>query len=52
MPEEKKKEVKKKEVKKVTKLLITKPNGNVIERQILDGLKESYESKGYKVEEV
>tara|TARA_R100000655_G_scaffold15189_2_gene33818 strand:- start:681 stop:839 length:159 start_codon:yes stop_codon:yes gene_type:complete len=52
MAEAKKKEAKKKEVKKVGKLKITKPNGNVIERDLLDGLKEAYVAKGYKVEEM
>ena len=33
------------------KFKITKPNGGVIYRDALDGIKESYEAKGYKVEE-
>ena len=51
MAEDKKKEVKKKEVKKTGKLKITKTNGGVIYRDAQEGIKESYEAKGYKVEE-
>ena len=51
MAEAKKKEVKK-EVKKTGKLKITKPNGNVIERQEVGGVADLYKAKGYKVEEV
>ena len=50
-----KKEVKKevkKETKSLGKLRITKPNGSVIERDALEGIAESYKSKGWKVEEV
>ena len=50
-----KKEVKKevkKETKSLGKLRITKPNGSVIEREALEGISESYKSKGWKVEEV
>ncbi len=44
-----------KEVKKELKLKqlkITKPNGNVIMREALEGVVESYKKKGWKVEEV
>ena len=51
MSEAKKKEVKKKEVKQTGKLKITKTNGGVIYRDAQEGIKESYEAKGYKVEE-
>ncbi len=47
---EKKKEVKK-EVK-IGKLKITKPNGNVIMRDALEGMAKSYKAKGWKVDEV
>ena len=50
MAEAKKKEVKK-EVK-LKKLKITKSNGKVIYRDIMEGIKESYVAKGYNVEEV
>ena len=49
---ESKKKTEKKEVKKTGKLKITKTNGGVIYRDALDGIKESYEAKGFKVEEV
>ncbi len=52
-----KKQEENKEVKKETKsskgkLKITKTNGNVITREALEGVAESYKAKGYKVEEV
>ena len=50
-----KKEVKtevKKETKSLGKLRITKPNGNVIKRDALEGIAEAYKSKGWKVEEL
>lgn len=43
----------KKEVKKeLKKIKITKLNGNVIYRENMEGLKKSYEAKGWKVKEV
>tara|TARA_R100001594_G_scaffold29920_3_gene55787 strand:+ start:1699 stop:1872 length:174 start_codon:yes stop_codon:yes gene_type:complete len=54
MMSESKKETKKvvkKEAKK-SQLKITKPNGNVILRDNMEGLVKAYEAKGWKVEEV
>mgnify|MGYP003153060711 CR=1 FL=1 len=48
---ETKKEVKK-EKKSLGVLKITKPNGNVITREALEGIAKHYEAKGWKVEEV
>ena len=50
-----KKEAKKEEkkpVKKTGKLKITKTKGRIIYRDANEGIKKSYESKGWKVEEV
>ena len=47
---ESKKEVKK-EKKSLGMLKITKPNGNVITREALEGVAKHYEAKGWKVEE-
>ena len=46
-----KKKAVKKEVK-IGQLKITKPNGNVIMRDAIEGIAKSYEAKGWKVEEV
>ena len=46
---EAKKVVEKKEAKQ---LKITKPNGKIVYRENLEGLLNSYKSKGWKVEEV
>ena len=51
---EKKKTTKKATPKKASGIFkITKPNGNVIERiNMKDGVRKTYEDKGWKVEEV
>ena len=49
---ETKKETETKAKPVVSKVKITKPNGNVIVRDNYDGLSKQYESKGCKVEEV
>ena len=50
---EKKKAVKKAEKKAISKYRVTKPNGRIIERDAnRKGIKEYYEAKGWKVEEV
>ena len=40
------------EKKEAKQLKITKPNGKIVYRENLEGLLNSYKSKGWKVEEV